>query len=114
VRWDPALRDPALLPRTIPPAQTLALGLDEVVVVTTTVEIRNAARLLDVNFGVPLEPPLVDGIPITAPNTGQGTESRNAWAVAALATAVALSIGGAILLARRAALRPLTNPTRRV
>ena len=106
VVWDPPLRDPSDLSRTLPPAQSIVLNPNETIVrVVRTATISGASRNLSLDLGIPFQEPVPAAPPIVAPNTGDGGNAGTSWTLGALAAAIALSIGGAILLGRRAALR---------
>jgi hypothetical protein len=106
VLWEPPLRDQADLSRTIPPAQSIVLNPNLTIVrVVRTASVVGANRTLDLDLGIAAQAPVPAAPPIAAPNTGQGGGASSAWALGALGVAIALSIAGGILLARRAALR---------
>jgi hypothetical protein len=72
VSWPPPV-PPELFWKTIPPAQPYALTTIETVYrVTTTVEMAGANRVLDIDFGVPYQPPVPGTDRPQLPAAGQG------------------------------------------
>jgi hypothetical protein len=100
VSWEPPIA-PELYSQTIPPAETIVVNPNLTIQrVVSIVEITNANRVTDVNFGMPAPTPSTGGI--AAPDTGRGTSGTGNASFAALGIALALAIFGAgILTVRR-------------
>jgi hypothetical protein len=98
--WQPPLRDPADLARTIPPAEEVQLTpLESVMAVTQIVEIVDGSRVTEVEFGIPSQ------TPIAMPSTGEPSGAEPAWATYAMLAAgfgiAALGLTATRLLKRR-------------
>jgi hypothetical protein len=73
VLWEPPV-PPELYAETIPPAEPIALSpITTVYRVIASVEISGANRVLDIDFGVPHQPPVAGAAQL--PSAGQGGES---------------------------------------
>jgi hypothetical protein len=94
ILWEPPI-PPELYDETIPPAQEIQISTIETIrVVTTTVEIRGANRVTDIDFGVPRQGPIA--APRALPSTGGGGSSGHAGLVALASVLVA---GPALVIA---------------
>lgn len=94
VLFDPPLRDPADLARTIPPARVVTIGRDTVTRAVREVEVVKANRILDIDFGIPVQFPVAagNGAAPRLPNTGGGGGSMRQAPLLLLAGALALSL----------------------
>ncbi len=102
VMWNPPLRDPSNLRRTLPAAETIEINpLLIVTRVQRIVEIRDANRILDIDMGMPDEGPVFGG-GVQLPPTGTGGGGVGAPALLlAFAAAGSLALAAAIALGRR-------------
>lgn len=97
--WIVSDAEPTDFSMTIPPTERLVLSEQTSFnAIVQTVEIENASRVTDVNFGFPARVPIAGAGGVTTPNAGTGSDS-SAIAAWALAGAMALSVGGAALFA---------------
>ncbi|HYM16829.1 MAG TPA: hypothetical protein VEZ14_14855 [Dehalococcoidia bacterium] len=108
VGWDASGLPAHEWPLTTPPVETINLNpLDTihdntVHVITRVVEIRGANRILDINFGIPLQSPVfgAGGAP-RLPATGSGGGAADAVLLyVALGASVVLALGGVVLRRR--------------
>jgi hypothetical protein len=101
VMWEPSPRLPEdQWPLTIPPMETINLEPQDTVhnntvhVITRTVEIKGANRILDIDFGIPPQPPaLGSGGEPQLPSTGTGSGG------VANVVVLYIVVGGALTLA---------------
>jgi hypothetical protein len=99
-------------PLTSPPVATINLNPADTVhnnivhAITRTLEIRGANRILDIDFGIPPQAPMVGGAPqLPSTGTGGGAAASMALLYAALSASVALGVGGMVLRRRGRARR---------
>jgi len=108
VMWNPYL-DPEEWPLAVPPVQSINVNPldtvhDNIVhVITRTVEIRGANRILDIDFGIPPRSPVVGAreLPGTGGRGAGGSRAGDALLYGALAVSLSLGLGGAVLARRR-------------
>jgi hypothetical protein len=100
VGWDAAGLPKDQWPLTIPPVETINLEPQDTVhdntvhVITRTVEIKGANRILDIDFGIPPQPPaLGSGGEPQLPSTGTGSGG------VANVVVLYIVVGGALTLA---------------
>lgn len=94
VLYAPAFRDPAFEAHTIPPMEPITLNPNTTFdAMVHRVEIVDANRILNLDFGLPLEPPAVGGQPIALPSTGTGDGGRvQLWLLGGMIGACALGV----------------------
>ena len=110
VMWDASFLPKDQWPLTIPPVETINLNPADTIhdnivhVITRTVEIKGANRILDIDFGIPPQPsvPGASRAP-QLPATGTGGGSiESLWLLyTVIALSAALGLGGASLVRRR-------------
>lgn len=109
VMWDPYLPEDQW-PLAIPPVETINLNpLDTVHdntvhVIARIVEIRGANRILDINFGIPPQPPVVGtgGAPrLPSTGSGGGGAANEAVLYVAIGASLVLAAVGMVLRRRR-------------
>jgi hypothetical protein len=69
-------------------------------VITRTVEIKGANRILDIDFGIPPQPPVpgASGAPQLPPTGSGGGSAASLWLLyGVIALSAALGLGGAVL-----------------
>lgn len=98
VSWDPPVRDPADLARAIPPAADIVVSpLQTLHRPSRIVEIRNANRILNIDFGMPPQSPVIGSVKPQLPRTGTGggraVTANEIVLFAGLAASAALGLG---------------------
>jgi len=97
--WNPPVRNPADLARTIPPAQQVVINpMLTVTRVVRTAEILDANRVADLDMGMPAQQPAGNQT-VRPPRTGTGESSGSPHAAYILLTGLLLTSATALGLA---------------
>jgi hypothetical protein len=70
-------------------------------VITRTVEIRGANRILDIDFGIPPQQPVTDRLGTLLPDTDTGSAGASSASLAMVASGFVVALVGAVWLSLR-------------